>query len=314
MAVLVNPTTGALGKRVSRSVTEDGSALLHIKWNRYALNDEAGVKATTATVEQLVTGLEFLVNTTADTGINNGTYYTGQSGADGSIVYADVNADSVQETIDIINGVGAGQPGELVGTEGQGGLGVQAGFSTRWRAGVGDFRPGFVLDATTGLVVAAANAMLGGESEGLAINGDTSGLDTITYSVGLGTGKAQSGGGQVYADHFESDYLSDTSGNRFPFRNAQRQRENQPGLAEFAVALTEIRADMTPTTSRTIKVYDIDNNLLASFPLAGTTIPGITESTPLVGPIGSPLFVECESVGGIDVDGPLTVTGDIRIA
>ena len=300
MAVLVNPTTGELGRKVSRSVLEDGSALLAVKWNRYALNDEAGVKASTATITQAADDLQFLVNAADDTGISS---YDSATLA-GAVTYADTAADSIQETIDIINGVGLGQPSA-----------GSAGYSTRWRAGLGDFRPGFVLDATSGLVVAATNAMLGGESEGLVVNGATAGLPVVAYGVGLGTGRAQSGGGQVYADHFESDYFSDTSGNRFRVRNARRQREAQPGLSEFRVAITEINADMVATTSKVVNIYDVDDNLLGVFPaIAGAgTIAGISESAPFVGPAGSPLFVECV-VDAITTDGPLTVTGEIRIA
>ena len=302
MAVLVNPTTGELGRKVSRSVVEDGSALLSVKWNRYSLNDEAGVKVSTATIEQTAADLQFLANTSDDTGISS---YTDATTA-GAVTYADTAANSIQETIDIINGVGAGQPD--AGT---------AGYSTRWRAGLGDFRPGFALGATSGLVAAASagNLMRGGEDEGLRINGDSSGLEVAnTFAVGIGTGKAQSGGGQVYADHFESDYFSDTSGNRFPVRNQKLRRENQPGLSEFRVAITEIRADMSfADTAPTVTVWDIDNNVVARFSLVVGKVAAVTEQTPIVGPAGSPLFVEAVGAG-ILTGGPLSVTGEIRIA
>ncbi len=93
MAVLVNPTTGELGRKVSRTVSADGSALLFVKWNRYALNDEAGAKASTATVEQTAANLQFLVNAVDDTGISS---YTAATLA-GAVTYADVAADSIQE-------------------------------------------------------------------------------------------------------------------------------------------------------------------------------------------------------------------------
>lgn len=310
MSVLVDPTTGALGKKVSRSVIADGSALCAVKWDPHENFDEAGVDIATATVTQAADGLVFTANGNADTGINA---YTSAAGADGEVLYADVNANSVQELTDVINGIGVGQPGPLgSGTPQQ----VAVGYMIRYRAGFGDFRPGFVLGATTGLVVTAANILLGHDGEGLVINGDTSGLETADlYSVGLGTDFAQPGGGQVYADHFESDYVTDTSGNRFRVRGQRRRREEQPGLSEFRVAITTIRADMVyGSGAKVVTIYDVDDNALGVFPIAANVeVASITEETPFVGPAGSPLFVEVVGVGAL-TDGPLTVTGEVRIA
>lgn len=302
MAVLVNPTTGALGKKVSRSVAADGSALCAVKWDHLEDFDGAGVEIATATVTQAADGLIFTANGTPDAGINA---YTSAAGAAGEVLYADLAADSVQELIDIINGIEAGQPSAL-----------EVGYMIRYRAGLGDFRPGFVLGALTGLVVSAANILIGGDPEGLAINGDTSALETADlYSVSLGADFAKPGGGQVYADHFESDYATNTSGSRFRVRAQRRRREEQPGLAQFRVAITEIRADMSyATDGKVVTIYDVNDNVLGVFPIgAGTTVPAISESSPFIGPLGSPLFVECVGVSTL-TDGPLTVTGEIRIA
>jgi hypothetical protein len=287
---------------VSRTVVADGSALCAVKWADQEKFDEAGVEIATATVTQAADGLIFTANGTPDSGIDA---YTSAAGAAGEVLYADLAADSVQELLDIINGIEAGQPSAL-----------ETGYMIRYRAGLSDFRPGFVLGATSGLAVSAANILLGNDPAGLAINGDTSGLETAeTYAVGLGAGRAQPGGGQVYADHFESDYATDTSGNRFRVRAQRRRREEQPGLAEFRVAITEILADMVAVTSKTVTVYDVNDNVLGVFPtpVGAGAVPGISESSPLVGPVGSPLFVECVNVGGT-TDGPLTVSGEVRIA
>lgn len=303
MAVLVDSTTGVVGRKVSRTVSADGSALCNVKWSPREDFDEAGSDIATATVEQKATGLEFLANATADTGISA---YTGASGGAGNIVYADANANSVQEVLDIINGIGVGQPGPL-----------ETGYMIRYRAGLGDFRPGFVLGATSGLVVAAGNIMLGSpETEGLAVNGDTSGLETADlYSVGIGTDRAQAGGNAVFADHFESDYVTDTSGNRYRVRSQGRRREEQPGLSEFSVHITEVLAGMSyASDAKVVSIYDEKDNLLASYPIAsGTSVPSISEATPFVGPIGSPLFIECVG-SGVLTDGPFTVTGEVRVA
>lgn len=301
MSVLVNPNTLALGKAFSRSVDFNGSVLAAMKWHRYEDFDEAGVEVSSASIDQLAATLAFLVNAADDTGISS---YTGASAA-GSITYADANANTIQKLIDIVNGVGVGQPSAL-----------EAGYMTRWRAGLGDFRPGFALGATSGVIVAPESALLGGDSAGLLVKGSTAGLETPDlFSVGVGTGRAKSGGGQVYADHFESDYKSDTSGNRFPVRDAARRREEQPGLARYAVAITEIRADMAyASDAKVVTVYDIEDKVVASFPIgAGTTVDAISAANPLVGPSGSPLFVECVGVGALQ-NGPLSVSGDIRIA
>jgi hypothetical protein len=302
MAVLTDPTTGALGKKVSRSVAADGSALCAVKWAPLEDFDEAGVEISTATVTQAADGLVFTANTVADSGINA---YTSAAGAAGEVLYADAAANSVQELLDIINGIEAGQPSAL-----------ETGYMIRYRAGLGDFRPGFVLGATTGLAVSAANILLGNDPEGLAINGDTSGLETANiYSVGLGTGRGKPGGGQVYADHFESDYATNTSGDRFRVRAQRRRREEQPGLSEFRVALTTVRVDMVYASgAKVVTIYDVDDNVLGVFPIgASVFVPSITEETPFVGPAGSPLFVECVGSGAL-TDGPMTVTGEVRIA
>jgi len=301
MSVLVNPNTGEVGKKTSRSVSADGSQLLAVKWNDKQDFDEAGSDMATATVEQLVDGLEFQVNGADDTGISS---YTGASTAS-VVTYGDTNADTIRKVLDVINGIGVGQPEP-----------TETGYMTRYHAGLADFRPGHIVDATTGLIVAALTVAIGNDPAGLVVNGDTSGLVVADkYFVGLGTDRSKSGGGQVYADHFESDYESDTSGNRFQVRNQGLRRENQPGLSEFRVSLTEIRADMSyATDGKVVSIYDIDDNLLGEFPIgAGTLVEAITEATPFVGPAGSPLFVECVGVSTL-TDGPLTVTGDIRVA
>jgi hypothetical protein len=279
----------------------DGSALFTAQWSPQADFDEAGVEISLATVTQAADGAIFTANGAPDTGINS---YTSSAGAAGEVLYADAPA-TVQGVIDAINGIAAGQPEA-----------TETGYMIRYRAALGDFRPGFVLGALSGLAVSAANILLGKDEAGLAVNGDTSALEAADlYSIGLGTGRGKPGGGAVFADHFESDYASDVAGNRFRVRAQGRRREEQPGLAQYAVAITSIVASMAyASDAKIVTIYDVKDNVLGVFPIgAGTTVPSITPETPFVGPAGSPLFVEVDGTGVL-TDGPFTVSGEIRIA
>ena len=103
MAVLVDPTTGAVGKKTGRAVLSDGSQLLAVKWNQKQDFNEAGEEMVTATVEQVADGLIFQVNSADDTGISS---YTGAS-TTSKVTYGDTNADTIQKVLDVINGIGA---------------------------------------------------------------------------------------------------------------------------------------------------------------------------------------------------------------
>lgn len=293
---------GHAGKQRTYTKSADQSALLSAKWNPFEEFDAGGTKVSSATIQRLALGLTFVVNAGAEVVL--GTYTGASAGAD-DIVYADANANTVQKVIDIINGVAPGHPAPGV-----------AGYFTRWRAGLGDFRPGFALGATSGLAVGATSAMLGRRSEGLDILGDTSGLQVANlYSVGIGTGRCREGAGQRFPDNFESEYATDTVGNRFPVRRSARKDEETPGHARYAVYITRINAEMVYASgAKIVSIYDVNNVLRGVFPIgAGTTVPAITEETPFKGPIGSPLFVEVIGTGAL-TDGPLSVTAEIRIA
>ena len=291
-----------VGRKVSRVVTAiTASHGLRAKWHRYEDFDEAGNEIATATLEQLATGLDFLANGSGDTGINS---YTGSSGGAGTIRYADGNADTIQKVIDIINGVGVGQPAPGA-----------AGYMTRYRAGFGDARPGTSLDANSGIAIAAANILLGGPQDGLNIFLDGANTPDVRHRAAIGTGGAKSGGGQVFADHFESDYFSDTSGNRFPVRDAARRQEEQSGLARYQVHITDILYEAAfASDGKVLSIYDIDDNLVDEFPIGSADrSTAISEDNPVVLPVGSPAFVEGSGVGVL-TDGALAVSGFIRIA
>lgn len=291
-----------VGRKVSRTVqTIQSSIMLAAKWWRYEDFIDTGDEVSAATLEQVAAGLNFLANGVGDAGINA---YTASSGGAGEVRYADVNANTVQKVMDIINGIGVGQPGP-----------GDPGYMTRYRAGLGDARPGTTLDVDSGVVVAAANILRGGPDPGLLVSLAGDNTPVVAHRAALGSGAAKSGGGQVFADHFESDYRSDTSGNRFPVRDAARRREEQPGLARYQVFVTSILYSAAwAGADALIEVYDVDDNLVDSFPLGtATNVEAVSELNPLVLPIGSPAFVEGSGTG-ILTDGSLSVSGFIRVA
>lgn len=288
-------------KQLSRSVAADESAICHVKINPHppAVSTDAGAEITTATVQVIATDLTLLVNTAAETVIGT---FTGNSAADNVATFADNNA-TVQELLNILNGVAAGQTSVV----------------RRWRAGLGDFRPQFVLDATSGLATAAANAMLG-YAEGLICLADSSGLPSAnTLAIGLGTDRAVSGGAQRIPDHFESDYSSTTAGVKLPVRSAGRKVEDQPGQALYQVALTDLQIAASFATTGLATVFDDAGNTLKAWNIgtAAFSIPGsgdwTAENPAVIGPPGSPLFIEITGTGAL-TDGTCTATGFQRLA
>lgn len=292
---------GRVGRAVSRSVGEDSSVLCYAKWFPFTSTNAAGDQVTAATIQRLVNGLQFTVNGGAEVSIGT---YTAASGTADQILYVDANIATIEGLIKAINGVAPGQPAA-----------TSSDYVDRWRGGLGDFRPQFPIDATSGIVVGAVNALLGRSDAGIAVTGDTSGLSTANlYSAGIGFGRTVEGGGQVIPDHFDSDYVGDTSGNRFPLRDAARRQEEQPGLARYTVNITSIDADMAyASDAKVVSIYSKDK-LEGQFAIgAGTFVPGITNDTPFVGPAGSPLWVEVVG-SGVLTNGPLSVSAEIRIA
>lgn len=203
---------GTVGKVVSQSKLNTNGALCYAKWDTYARFNGAGDEATEATIEQQATGLLFTVNGANEVTIGT---YSGATGADNEIVYADASIATVQGLLDAINGIAPGLPTP-----------TDPAYMIRWRAGLGDWRPGTPIGATAGLAIPAANAMLGRTEKGMLIFGNGPGLVPATkFSVGLGTPGALEGGGQLFADQFQSEYQSDTSGNRFRVRAQRRAVE-----------------------------------------------------------------------------------------
>lgn len=291
-----------IGRKVSRTVTDDDSIVCAAKWDYFARLTGGGLEVTAAQIQVLVDRLKFFVNGGAEVFIGT---YTGNTGGDDEIVVSDGNANSVAELLAIINGMGPGQPAP-----------TDPNFVNRWRGGLGDFRPGFGLNATSLLAAAAAEALVGRTLPGVLVKGDSSGLVTANlFSVGIGTPLSLEGAGALIPDGFQASKESDVNGNIFSTRRDRLFQQQQPALAGYEVALTQILCEQVfAANAKVVTVFDINDNIVATFPLgAGTVVNAVTEDSPVVGPVGSPLFVECTG-SGVLTDGPMTVSGYIRRA
>ena len=291
-----------LGKLITRAVSADESALCYVKINPHPpqVTTDAGAEITTATVQVTANNLTLLVNTAAETVIGT---YTGNSGADNTATFGDTNCATIQELLNVLNGIAPGQTSVV----------------RRWRAGLGDFRPQFAIGTGDGLATAAANAMLGYD-QGLICLADSSALASAnTIAIGLGTDRAKSGRGQTIPDHFESDYTSTVAGVKTPVRSAARRIEDQPGQANLQVVLVDLSILASFATTGAATVYDDAGNTLASYNL-GTAAFHLNsggrydrDNPAVVGPPGSPLFIEITGTGAL-TDGTCTAIGYERIA
>ncbi len=292
-------------KHISRSAAEDTSVLCYLRGNADRSpppQTGAGADITAMTAEVTTNLVALTVNGSAETVIGT---YTGNSGSDNQAVFGDTNCATIQQLLNVLNGVATGQSSVV----------------RRWRAGLGDFRPQFVIGTGDGTVAAAANALLGRGEEGLALLADSSNLASAsTIAVGLGIPFAKEGGGQSIPDHFETDFSSTVAGVRTPVRNSGRLTEDQPGRATFQVLVTDIQCGMAHATTKVVTAYDNLGNTLKAEAVtitAGGTIAGTgrwdADNPWVVGPPGSPVWIEVTGTGGL-TDGTLTVSGFVRVA
>jgi len=288
------------GKYFSRSVGEDEGVMCYAKY--VARQNAAGVDVTAATIAQAVNGLLFTVNAAGEVVIGT---YTGSTAAANGINYVDANIGTIRNLIDTINGLGAGM--------------VAAGTTfNRWKAGLGDFRPGYVIGAGDGNVVAAANALLGEDHVGMAITANqTAHADVEIQSIGIPLIGTARGTGLLLPDHFESDYRSTTLGVVTRNRFSQRRRQEEQPTSQMQVYITGIHMGAQWGTTRLIEVYDVWDNLIWTYNplLVVNDVPDevVGWSNPIVGPMGSPLFVESTGTGAFAVS-PLTVSGRVNVA
>lgn len=287
-------------KRFVRTVYEDESILCRLKYWRGL--SAANAEVTAATVAVTANQLNFLVNALAETVIGT---YTGNSAGDDDIVFADANIASINNLVNTINGLGTGHP-------------TGENLYRRMRASIGDFRPGWVIGAGDGLAVGATNILLGDNDDGYTVFGDSSGLAVAnTYSIGVGVPTCRRGSGPVVFDHFESDYVVTTAGVRTPQRNAIVE-QTRFDAARYQTIIDSIHCGNTYNgADNVIRVYDINDTLIWAHTLsAATDVPEnvLGPAQPIVGPMGSPLFVEAAGTGGLLVAGPMTVAGFTRMA
>jgi len=292
------------GRYFSRTLMHDESVMCYAKY--VARTNAAGALVTAATIAVAANQLTFAVNAAAEVVIGT---YTGNSGGDDNIVFADANIATIRALLETINGYGAG---------------MEAANTTfnRWRGNLGDFRPGFVIGAD-GIVAGAANALLGESHPGLGVLMDSTLCAVVDgYFIGVPNVGTERGAYPSYPDHFDSDYISTTLGVVTRRRSsAVRRREEQP-VSDVQTLITNIHAGWIvggAAADKRIRVYDVWDNLLWTYNLAALDQPPVnvlSEDQPIEGPMGSPLFVEVDSVsaGGLGTDLPMTVSGYVLSA
>jgi hypothetical protein len=261
----------------------------------------AQVTASTVTVTAAVDTITFTTNAAGDTDINS---YTGASGAAGTITTTDANANTIGEVINIINGVGAGQTA-----------------NARYRAAIADYPPPLALVASDFLARGATNIMLGRNHVGLPLLADTSTAGKITADdlwVGIGT----SGGCREGAGWQMPDYFADIPGSSTTASvNTAIRRQVLSGRKDHDATTRKKQYRITGFASQSLLaasynfcVHDINNNVIFQTPLtaAAVTLFQDYSATPIVGPVGSPLF--CRFWGtGANTDGSIQVMAEERV-
>lgn len=298
-------------KAFHRVVADDQSALFRVRF--VGDDNAAGSAVTSADAAVAAASLTFRINAAAE-GIND---YTGASGGAGVLTFADANADSIRESLNVINGIG---PGMASGSD----------TNRRWRAAQGDFPLDFTLDATTGLVTGAADALLGHRSEGLALLADRSAVGGSLW-VGVGTERALvKGGGLKVPDYFEDlPGVSGISGfsSNTPDRTRQKAKQNDAGVVveawtpvityvsanvDFANNDTGIRIwdnSLDPDSDSPLFLENLGDTSVASGSPDSRLLNGQPGGFEFRGTAGEPLFVEVFGTGAFTDEGGVVVSG-----
>ncbi len=283
-------------QKVTRTVQADQSVLAYGKY--YDHDDAAGAEVTVSTIQVLANLLQLTVNAAPEVGVGT---YTGNSGTDDQIVYADEG--TVRGLVEIWNCLPHYAQTDVL--------------PYRWIASYGDFRPGYVIGAGDGLAAGPDSSLLGKQSMGYPVFADSSGLAVANaMSVVLGGPNTKFGTYPFLPSHRESDYISTTGGVVTRIRNMIRRREEQPSAFLQSILTSCHAAAAYANNDKLLEFYDIDDTLLWAYFLgANNDIPEnvLSEESPLEGTMGSPIWVELSGTGAF-TDGPLSVSGYIHVA
>jgi hypothetical protein len=280
---------------------QDFTRILYVK--EVGDTDIAGAQVT-ASVIQVATAVDtltFTTNAAADTDINS---YTGATALAGAITTTDGNANTVGKIVDIINGVGVGQNA-----------------NARYRAALADVPPLEAVVASDFTAVGPVNIMLGRTHVGLPLlsTSATAGL-RAAYDlwVGIGTaGGCIEGAGWQYPDYFADIPGSSTTAsvNTAIRRGAVGRKDHDAVTRKMQYRVTGFASTMSMDATYNICVHDIWGNVVFETPLT-LGVPTLFQdysATPIVGPVGSPLFVRFWGTTGITVDGAVMVMAEGRV-
>jgi len=298
-------TTGFPWKDASNGVANaDLSAAFYVKC--IADVGQNGGQVTQSTI-QVATAVDTITLRTAEGGAlaadGDVDSYTAASGANGTITTVDANANSIGEIINCINGVGLGQTA-----------------FRRYRAALADFPPPLATVASDILVMGQTNIMLGENHPGLRVPVDASNVGLIAANdiwVGIGTtGGTIRGTGWTHPDYFEDiPGGSTTASVNTPVRssaiNARKTEDAVTRRKQFRVTGFAITASFATTANYCI--HDINNNVLWIAPLTAGAVTLFQDlsQTPIVGPVGSPLFFRFWGTGAL-TDGSVHVRAEER--
>jgi hypothetical protein len=296
-------------KDASRSVGgADASVMMYVK--HVGDLGAAGTQIDQATV-QVAAGVDTITFRYAegggaiavDTDIDSYTGATG-AGAAGTITTTDANANSILEQIRIVNGMGVGQTA-----------------TRRWRAAPGDLPPSLATVASDYLVRAQTNVLLGENHIGLPLFNDSSNVGAIAANdiwVGIGTDRGTLMGAQGWRipDYFEDiPGASTVAGVNTPVRSAavvpRKAQESTTRLYQYRITGFSVVASFA--TTALFCVHDWNNNVLWQEPLTAAAATAFQDrsDTPIVGPVGEPLFCRFNGTGAL-TDGAFSIRAEVR--
>ncbi len=287
------PSASGRNKRFSRVVGADESVAFYVK-NVLRAN-AAGTVLTTADVQSTPASdrVRFRLNTVVDAQIT----YTSATLA-GDLTYTDTNANSIQDCIDVINGIGVGQTA-----------------NRQWRANLGDVPPLYALTAADLLDQSAVvNTLLGRSSVGAAVNMDQSALATADDQwVGIGTERGCiKGGGLVSPDYFEDlpgtsaiGGFSSNAGDRS--RRKAKQNDEAVVVTVYTPVITYVHCVARFATTGIISIFTEDQDPASATPIfqesigtaaaTSAVLTGVAGTHSVVGIPGKALFLRFGGTG-----------------